>query len=150
MSTDHALEALCFLCECAPMTTTITEIHIETAGAEPIGFIGHTASNSAESCPIKVVPPIFSDFCVGAPQGTGTLTFLSFDFYLAIQSKGVVKEVMPRGSATPGWNPPRALQCDCDRDRKKNLHKAAVLAFLFLLTSCQLRASSRFTAQSPR
>ena len=45
--------------------------------------------------------------CVGPPQGTGTLTVSSFNFYLAIQSKGVVKEVILRGSATPGRKHPK-------------------------------------------
>jgi hypothetical protein len=44
---------------------------------------------------------------LGPLKGTGTLAVLSFGFYLVIQSKGVVKEVMLRGSATPGWKAPK-------------------------------------------
>jgi hypothetical protein len=50
----------------------------------------------------------FGSLFVGPPQGTGTLTVLGFKFYLAIQSKGVVREVILRGSATPGRKPPFA------------------------------------------
>jgi hypothetical protein len=45
---------------------------------------------------------------VGAPKGTGTLAVIGFGFHLAIRSKIVVKEVMLRGSATPGQPPPHA------------------------------------------
>jgi hypothetical protein len=40
MPTDHALETLCFLCWCAPMATTITQIHFETSGGGANRFHG--------------------------------------------------------------------------------------------------------------
>jgi hypothetical protein len=32
IATDHALETLCFICRCAPMASTIMQIHFETGG----------------------------------------------------------------------------------------------------------------------
>jgi hypothetical protein len=40
ISTDPALETLCFLCLCAPMTTAITQIHFETGGGGANRFHG--------------------------------------------------------------------------------------------------------------
>jgi hypothetical protein len=85
---------------------------------------------------------------VGGPQGTGTLAISSFSFYLFIQSKGVVKEVMLRGVGDSGPESPKGPRSRIviETEKEKNLHKAAVLAFL---VAASLMPTPRFVALHP-